>query len=340
VAVIASARTRAFRLRGRPGLLVVDECHRVASEKNQEALDDRFDARLGLSATHERMDNAHETVLLPYFGSVVFRLGYARAIGDGVITNVRVAFIGVEFTAEEHQIYDVLQRDLVRQKRRLVREFGCSSAPFSAFMNDVVRLAGGGGGVKASMAANRWLTMWREKRELLAETPAKAAAVLSLRAAMDDAGRTLLFTQSIRSAEQLMTELGEAGVAVAAHHSGVTPDDRAEIMADFARGELRVLSSVQTLEEGVDVPDADFAVIVASSKQRRQMIQRMGRVMRRKVDGRDARFAILFVAQTDEDPRLGAQEVFVDELLEVARESRVFAAGDEGIRDFLDPARR
>jgi ERCC4-related helicase len=53
------------------------------------------------------------------------------------------------------------------------------------------------------------------------------------------------------------------------------------------------------------------------------MIQRMGRVMRRKSDGRDARCVILFANGTDEDPRLGAHESFVDELVEVARTSMI-----------------
>ena len=68
------------------------------------------------------------------------------------------------------------------------------------------------------------------------------------------------------------------------------------------------------------------------------MVQRMGRVLRRKSDGRDARFIILFVALTDEDPRLGAHETFVEELIDVARDSMI---GDltmaEQLRAFLSP---
>jgi len=98
---------------------------------------------------------------------------------------------------------------------------------------------------------------------------------------------------------------------------------------------------VQTLEEGVDVPDADLAIIVAASKQRRQMIQRMGRVMRQKADGRDARFVILYVEDTDEDPRLGAHELFVNELIEVAREVGASSLPEESaeFRGFLNPSR-
>lgn len=341
VAVIASARTRAFLLKGASGLLVVDECHRSASEKNQDALDDRFTKRLGLSATHERMDGAHETVLLPYFEKVVFTIGYRRAIDDGVITNVRAAFVGVDFTLEERELYQKYILELRSLKRTLVREFGCPSGPFSMFLDTVIRLASGGGGMKAGIAANRWLSKWREKRELLAETVAKQTAVASLIPAMRDADRTLLFTQSIASANAIDDLLIEHGVAARPHHSDLSSDERDDILTAFAKGEISVLSSVQTLEEGVDVPDADLAVIIASSKQRRQMIQRMGRVMRRKNDGRDARFIILFVKDTEEDPRRGAQEAFVDELLDVARESNVFELEDaEALRTFLDPGRR
>jgi len=111
-------------------------------------------------------------------------------------------------------------------------------------------------------------------------------------------------------------------------------------MSDFESGAISVLATVQTLEEGVDVPEADLAIIVASSKQRRQMIQRMGRIMRRKADGRDARFVIMYVEGTDEDPREGAHEAFVGELVAVARESTVVSVDEAaGLKEFLRPDR-
>jgi superfamily II DNA or RNA helicase len=343
VAVVASARNRVFRLGGAEGLLVVDECHRSASEHNQRALDENFSKRLGLSATHERMDKAHETVLLPYFKRVIYTLDYERAINDGVITNVRVAFIGVNFSEEEMAIYQKLVRELQSLRRKLIREFGVRPAPFSVFLDDVVRLTGGGPGtMKGGIAANRWLTMWRQKRELLAETPSKQLAIAQLTGALRDADRALLFTQSIASANTISQLLIERGVNCEPHHSEISTEEREGIMNRFADGEIKALASVQTLEEGVDVPDADLAVIVASSKQRRQMIQRMGRVMRRKADGRDARFIILYVNNTDEDPLRGAHELFIEELLAVARESSIFdlTSQVDEMRDFLDPGRR
>jgi len=166
-------------------------------------------------------------------------------------------------------------------------------------------------------------------------------AIAQMVGAMRDAERTLLFTQSITSANAITDLLVAYGINCESHHSDIDSTTRADIMARYAEGQLQALASVQTLEEGVDVPDADLAIIVASSKQRRQMIQRMGRVMRRKADGRDARFIILYVNKTDEDPRYGAHDVFVDELLDVARESNLFdlRTGEEEMRTFLDPRR-
>ena len=97
-------------------------------------------------------------------------------------------------------------------------------------------------------------------------------------------------------------------------------------MAQFAHTSGGVVTAPQVLDEGIDVPSADIAVILASSKSRRQMVQRMGRVLRRKDDGRLARFVILFVHGTSEDPSRGAHENFLDEILPVADTVKTFSA--------------
>ena len=69
------------------------------------------------------------------------------------------------------------------------------------------------------------------------------------------------------------------------------------------------------------------------------MTQRMGRVLRRKPDGRLARFVVVFVQDTIEDPAWGAHEGFLDEVIPVAvRQERFSEHADPGrIADFLRP---
>ena len=74
----------------------------------------------------------------------------------------------------------------------------------------------------------------------------------------------------------------------------------------------------------MDVPEADLGVILAASQSRRQMIQRMGRIIRPKADGRPANFVILYVRGTSEDPAEGAREVFLNEITGVADDFKVF----------------
>ena len=83
-----------------------------------------------------------------------------------------------------------------------------------------------------------------------------------------------------------------------------------------------MISAPQVLDEGIDVPAADLAIILAASRSRRQMIQRMGRVLRRKPDGRRAQFVVVSVDGTVEDPALGAHATFLDEITNVADDIR------------------
>lgn len=60
--------------------------------------------------------------------------------------------------------------------------------------------------------------------------------------------------------------------------------DRDEILAEFAKGKLQVLTSMKCLDEGVDVPRSELAIFCASTGNPRQFIQRRGRVLRKHPD--------------------------------------------------------
>ena len=92
------------------------------------------------------------------------------------------------------------------------------------------------------------------------------------------------------------------------------------------------------LDEGVDVPDANLGIVVSASRTRRQMIQRMGRVLRRKQLGRGARFVIIFSADTMEDPRAAEdRDGFLEEIEEISESTRIFGPEHTGrIAAFLE----
>ena len=342
IAVAASGREYSFDIpKGTSCLLVADECHRYASEANRRVLDDRCTSRLGLTATLERGDGLHDDVLIPYFGGIVHRLGYREALDAGVIARFRVAAIGARFSSSEQKRYDDLSSTMAELRTQLVNRWGASTTSFSAFLADVDRLIGSGP-TSAKRAAGAWRRSWIERRDLLGEATAKQALIKRLSGAFEDADRTIIFCSTIASARSLGSELRTAGINAAVHTSATNEVERARILDVFSDGRISVLVTVQTLDEGVDVPEADLAVILGSTSTYRQMVQRIGRVIRRKPDRRFARFVYTFVEDTIEDPAFGAHESFLNEMFEVADQMEVFVQpvrfGE--VRRFLKPRRR
>ena len=58
-------------------------------------------------------------------------------------------------------------------------------------------------------------------------------------------------------------------------------------MDEFRTNQVRILVSCRCLDEGIDVPEANIAIVLSSSSVSRQRIQRLGRVIRRS-DHKDA----------------------------------------------------
>jgi superfamily II DNA or RNA helicase len=63
--------------------------------------------------------------------------------------------------------------------------------------------------------------------------------------------------------------------------------ERAHALERFRRGELRALVSARVLNEGIDVPDAEVAVVVGGAQGEREHVQRVGRLLR-PVEGKSA----------------------------------------------------
>ena len=79
------------------------------------------------------------------------------------------------------------------------------------------------------------------------------------------------------------------------------------------------------LDEGIDVPDANLGIVMSASRTRRQMIQRMGRILRRKRPGVAARFVIMFAQDTLEDPANHIErDGFLDEIERISDASGIF----------------
>ena len=306
---------------GAPGLLVADEAHRLAAPTWAGALRASFALRLALTATLEREDEGVEDVLLPYFGEVVHRYGYAEAARDGAIAPFDVTLVGVPLTAAEASRHDELDGRVRRITSALAATGVLPRAPrelIRALTAMVAEADRGGGDGPQVRAAREYLAVLRERRALAAGAARKRDAVAVMAPAL--AGRrTLAFTDTIAQAEDVAALLRAGGVPAAAVHGGHDAADRRSRIAGLERGRLAALVAARVLDEGIDLPDADVALALSAFRTRRHLVQRLGRVLRRKVDDRAAHLVLLHAAGTLEDPARGGHHGFLAQVDGVAR---------------------
>ncbi|HEV7523711.1 MAG TPA: DEAD/DEAH box helicase [Acidimicrobiia bacterium] len=307
----------------RGGLLIADECHGLGGGILRRALLKQYDERLGLTATLERSDDAVNELLLPYFGGICHRYGFEQAIADGVCARPRVAFVGVELSADERAEYLETEQKLVNARHHLRLVHGMPVEPFGDFLAAVAHLAERDAGADGR-AAREYLDAFSKRRQIVAQTIGKYELLGSLAPAIKNADGALLFTETVRAANHAINRLDPL-VSIDLITGSTARGQRREILDDLRVRRLDAVAAPRVLDEGIDVPDANLGIVMSASRTRRQMIQRMGRILRRKRPGVAARFVIMFAKDTLEDPAFRMErDGFLDEIERISEATRVF----------------
>lgn len=277
VATYASAVTWMPRIGGRFGLVVVDEAHHVGAWCPGEVLEmATAHARLGLTATPP--EEAH--ALRRHVGDVVFAMRVDELAGEA-LAPYQLVTVPIRLTRDERVAY--------REQRARFSGFYAPvrrSAP-DASWREFVQIA------RQSKAGRAALEAWRTYRSLIAYPEEKRAVVREL-LARHAGQRTLIFTSDNATAYAIARELLVMPIT---HEIGKA--ERARTLERFRAGEITVLVSAHVLDEGLDVPDAEVAIVVGGSSSKRRHVQRIGRVLRPR-DGKRAVIYELAVIGTTE----------------------------------------
>jgi superfamily II DNA or RNA helicase len=248
-------------------VLVADEVHNLGAAKLAEQLPNNFKLRLGLSATPERwFDDEGTQRLKRYFGPVLEpRLGLREAITIGALTPYRYYPVLVELTDDEREEYLSLSAKIARLYSG--DEEGLNSPALTALLLQRARLIGA--------AANKL----NELRRIGAQHRTATHMLFycgdgQVESPEDDAFR--------RQVDEVTRILGvELGIKVAPYTAATEMEERDTLREDLAAGRIQGLVAIRCLDEGVDIPSVRTAVLLASSTNPRQFIQRRGRVLRR-----------------------------------------------------------
>lgn len=291
VMVINTARSIAPIIAAeRPTFLIIDECHRAASLHNALSLRGDHVATLGLSATPERdFDDLFSEVVVPVLGSVIYRYDYSQALADRVITPFDLTNVYVPLSFDEQAKYDSLTRRLVPMFRR--RERG-------------------------EAVDDRLHRLLRDRARVSTGAEMRIPAAIKI---LEGRKRTraIVFHEQIAAADIITGVLLSRGHRTAAYHSGIGQHVRQDNLRLFRRGEIDVLVTCRALDEGINVPDASLAVIVASTASTRQRIQRLGRVLR-PAHGKERAQIFTVYASEPEAERLRQEEAGLEGVNAVA----------------------
>src|SRR5699024_1814208 len=138
--------------------------------------------------------------------------------------------------------------------------------------------------------ARKYLDAGVKRQQVLTNAKNKMKILEGIATVIAESKGSLIFSQTVDSSSQAAHVLQRAGIETKAVSSASKPHERRGAMQQFANGFAKVLCAPRLLDEGIDVPDSDLAVVLSGSKQPRQTIQRLGRIIRRKDDGRHGRF--------------------------------------------------
>jgi superfamily II DNA or RNA helicase len=266
VSTYDSAYLRAEELGNRFGLLVFDEVHHLGGEGYQDiARLSAAPARLGLTATFERPDGAHESIET-LMGRVVYRLSADDLAGEH-LASYDIKRIEVELTDEEREIYEKQQKtftDYLAQSGLQLRS--------GSDYQELVKRSGSDPNARAALLAKQ------RAREVMMNADRKTEALAGiLETHRED--RIIVFT----AYTELVYELASAFLLPPITNE--TPaEERREILDRFRRGTYSRVIAANVLDEGVDVPDANVAVVLSGSGSEREFTQRLGRVLRPKSD--------------------------------------------------------
>ena len=270
VSTYDSAYLQAEDLGDRFGLLAFDEVHHLGGEGYRDiARLSAAPARLGLTATFERPDGAHEAVE-ELVGSVVYRLDADDLAGEH-LADYDIKRIEVELTDEERDRYEQHQGTFTDY----LRESGLQLRSGSDYQELVKRSGSDPRAREALLAKQR-------AREVMMNADRKMTALSDLLERHSE-DRVIVFTAHT----DLVYDIAERFlVPPVTAETGAT--ERREILERFRRGEYSRVVAANVLDEGVDVPDANVAVVLSGSGSEREFTQRLGRVLRPKTDDADA----------------------------------------------------
>ncbi len=281
-------------------LLVFDEVHHLPSESYSHIAElSVAPHRLGLTATFHRTDG-RQSELARLVGPIV----YERTISDfkgNVLADYELQRIWVDLNAHEKVAYETnYDRYISFVRDQNLSLYGNGRG--KGWEQFIMKSSGTPAGRNALLAKV-------EAGRIASQASAKFD-VLELLMKIHSNDRVLIFTRDVALTYEIARRYLIPPIT---HHTDTK--ERKEILDRFRNGEYRFLVSSEVLNEGVDVPAANVAIVLSGTASPTRHVQRLGRILRKKGDARAMLYEVISrgTKERDVSARRRAHEAYKNE---------------------------
>ena len=283
VSVIGSAVSEEFLKRlmtGKHLMVVGDEVHTLGQTQCIPLLNKLQDcgAFLGLSATYSRFGDPDGTERIEKLFGYPLKPSFSikEAIKSGRLVNYDYNIANCYLTPSESDAYESLSKDI---EKFMAREKGTTFKSFSKFLQILI--------FKRAKIIKQ-----AEGKTLLARK------ILEENYQTKD--RWLVYCDDVNQINRIEESLKGLNLPILKYYDAMS-GDKLETLNYFGE-KGGVLLAIKCLDEGIDIPSATHALILASSQNPREYIQRRGRVLRSNPEsGKNHAYIFDPITLTDQD---------------------------------------
>lgn len=308
-------------------MLIGDEVHGLGSQKRSQGLLDIYDYRLGLSATPDRwFDESGTKKLQEYFGKEKFEFTIKDALttinpltNKTYLTPYKYIPIFTTLTDEEMEKYNSLSKKITwLYNKAKTDEDAVAKLENLMFLRASIHKS----------AFNKYA---------------------ELEKILDKIGKDIKDTIIFVSDQQMQTAIEivsnrhihahkyteKEGKRSLKKYNRMT--ERQYIIDKFKLNDYQVLLAIKCLDEGLDIPSAETAILLASNSNPREYVQRIGRIIRRYPGKEEATLYDIIIVpnynRMNPDLRALEKRIFEKEMVRVFEISNNAVNSAEIVRD-------
>jgi superfamily II DNA or RNA helicase len=285
-------------------LLILDELHRYGCKTFSKVFTNTtYHFIMGLTATLERQDGNHN--LIQKYAPVLRTINLQEARQHNYVSDFVIFNFGIELSDDERAEYENINQCFDYYFSKFDNNFNKAiNALKSTGYRNSLSLSYGKTQREILSDAVNFTQIMHQRKSFLNELPSKLDTLISIYRHLNR--KMIVFSETTHFADMVAEKIGAECFAF---HTAITNKKamRENLVMFKQSNHFKVLSAVKSLEEGLDIPELEAAILVSGNSTKRQYLQRIGRSLRVK-PGKKAIIINIYVNETKDQNWLMARQ--------------------------------